>query len=305
MLTPPEQFGIVEPGLYRSDTLHPSHFPFIRSLNLKTAILLTPELPSRAMSNFFEENHIRLIDLGLGTWKHGGASAAAAGGGGGGGVVTAGAGSGSGSGGLSGNGAGSGMTGSTTGTTATTTTTTTTTATTAAATTTAAAAPTTIGHDDRDPSMANESRRPAAGIPPTAPAFQTSLWKPLSEELIKDGLELILDAKNYPIIVMDTSGIHEIGTFMGCLRRLQHWNFSSIIVEYRAYAGNKARYVNEQFIELFDVDWITLPEDLPQWWIEQEDMWHEEEEEKDRELEREQQSGQERPSVIQDYPRLL
>jgi hypothetical protein len=70
MLTPPEQFGIVEPGLYRSDTLHPSHFPFIRSLNIKTAILLTPELPSRAMSNFFEENQIRLIDLALGSWKN-------------------------------------------------------------------------------------------------------------------------------------------------------------------------------------------------------------------------------------------
>lgn len=60
---------------------------------------------------------------------------------------------------------------------------------------------------------------------------------------------------------------------MGCLRRLQHWNFSSIIVEYRAYAGNKARYVNEQFIELFDIDWITLPASLPTWWIEQEAMW--------------------------------
>lgn len=80
---------------------------------------------------------------------------------------------------------------------------------------------------------------------------------------------------------INRSGIHEIGTFMGCLRRLQHWNFSSIIVEYRAYAGNKARYVNEQFIELFDVDWITLPESLPPWWIEQEQMWREEEEERE------------------------
>ncbi|KAK3841116.1 MAG: protein-tyrosine phosphatase [Linnemannia gamsii] len=182
MLTPPEQFGIVELGLYRSDTLHPSHFPFIRSLNLKTAILLTPELPSRAMSNFFEENQIRLVDLALGSWKN---------------------------------------------------------------------------------NTNNNSGTP----------FQTSWWKPLSEELIKEGLEMILDVNNYPIMVMDTSGIHEIGTFMGCLRRLQHWNLSSIIVEYRAYAGNKARYVNEQFIELFDIDWITLPANLPDWWIEQEAMW--------------------------------
>ncbi|ORZ19216.1 tyrosine phosphatase family-domain-containing protein [Lobosporangium transversale] len=242
MLTPPEQFGIVEPGLYRSDTLHPSHFPFIRSLNLKTAILLTPELPSRAMSNFFEENQIRLIDLALGSWKNNMSNNsisnnsnnnnsnnnAADGQGIGEAVSGSGAGAGTGTG--TGSGGALAIAGGGTNVTLTT------------------------------PSV------------PAAP-FQTSWWKPLSEELIKDGLEMVLDAKNYPIIVMDTSGIHEIGTFMGCLRRLQHWNFSSIIVEYRAYAGSKARYVNEQFIELFDIDWITLPECLPTWWIEQEQMW--------------------------------
>ncbi|KAF9293621.1 hypothetical protein BGZ88_005121 [Linnemannia elongata] len=238
MLTPPEQFGIVEPGLYRSDTLHPSHFPFIRSLNLKTAILLTPELPSRAMSNFFEENQIRLIDLALGSWKNnpnnsnsGGNNAD---------------GSGTGQGGAGGDTSASGGGGVNTFTLTT-------------------------------PSI------------PAAP-FQTSWWKPLSEELIKEGLEMILDVNNYPIMVMDTSGIHEIGTFMGCLRRLQHWNLSSIIVEYRAYAGNKARYVNEQFIELFDIDWITLPANLPTWWIEQEAMWHEEEEEREMQLQQEREA---------------
>ncbi|KAF9925217.1 hypothetical protein BGZ67_008846 [Mortierella alpina] len=245
MLTPPEQFGIVEPGLYRSDTLHPSHFPFIRSLNIKTAILLTPELPSRAMSNFFEENQIRLVDLALGSWKNisgnsnNTSNTTTEGQGGQGGSGEPGSASG-------GTGAGGGTAGSS-------------------------------SYAVTTPSI------------PAAP-FQTSWWKPLSEELIKDGLEMVLDAKNYPIIVMDTSGIHEIGTFMGCLRRLQHWNFSSIIVEYRAYAGNKARYVNEQFIELFDIDWITLPETLPAWWIEQEQMWREEEEERELQLQQEREA---------------
>ncbi|KAF9579578.1 hypothetical protein BGW38_004112, partial [Lunasporangiospora selenospora] len=224
MLTPPEQFGIVESGLYRSDTLHPSNFPFIRSLNLKTAILLTPELPSRAMSNFFEENNIRLIDLALGSWKNN---------------ANSGNNTNSGTGDASGQETTSGASGS--------------------------------QQVQQQPQYHHHNLNPVTTPSIPAASFQTSWWKPLSEELIKDGLEMILDANNYPIIVMDTSGIHEIGTFMGCLRRLQHWNFSSII--YRAYAGNKARYVNEQFIELFDVDWITLPESLPNWWIEQEQMW--------------------------------
>lgn len=88
----------------------------------------------------------------------------------------------------------------------------------------------------------------------------------------------------------DRSGIHESGTLVGCLRKLEGWNFSSIITEvngivlfhimvvnwiiqqYRAYAGTKARYVNEQFIELFDLDLVTLPPNLPDWLIDQQNM---------------------------------
>lgn len=85
---------------------------------------------------------------------------------------------------------------------------------------------------------------------------------------------------------------------MGCLRRLQHWNFSSIIVEYRAYAGNKARYVNEQFIELFDVDLITLPDSPPTWWIEKEHMWHQEEEQvRESQLQQERETQQQQQAL--------
>ncbi|RHZ46316.1 hypothetical protein Glove_627g19 [Diversispora epigaea] len=179
MFTPPEQFGIVEKGLYRSDMLHASNFSFIKTLHLKTVIILSPEVPTRALANFLEENKIKLVHLGLRVWK------------------------------------------------------------------------------------------PNLG------------WKPVSEELIKDGLEMVLNAANYPILVMCTSGIHETGTFIGCLRKLQNLNFSSIIIEYRCYAGNKGRYVNEQFIELFDMDLITLPHNLPPWFIKQRKFWQQEEKEEE------------------------
>eukprot|EP00842_Homolaphlyctis_polyrhiza_P006456 jgi/Hompol1/6811/HPOL_005104-RA len=56
-------------------------------------------------------------------------------------------------------------------------------------------------------------------------------WRPVSEELIKEALELLLDATSHPILIMCTSGVHETGTLVGCLRKLQGWNFNSIVVE--------------------------------------------------------------------------
>ena len=61
LLTPPQHFGTVEKGVYRSDMLRPSHFTFIKSLRLKTILVLSPEVTTRAVTNFLEENNIRLV----------------------------------------------------------------------------------------------------------------------------------------------------------------------------------------------------------------------------------------------------
>jgi hypothetical protein len=58
---------------------------------------------------------------------------------------------------------------------------------------------------------------------------------------------------------------------VGILRKLQHWSFSSIVFEYRSFAGPNARFTEEQFIEVFDEKIIVLPSNLPTWWIEQEE----------------------------------
>lgn len=39
-----------------------------------------------------------------------------------------------------------------------------------------------------------------------------------------------------------------------------------------------SRYASEQFIELFDTDLITLPPELPAWFVEQEALWKAEQE---------------------------
>ena len=41
-------------------------------------------------------------------------------------------------------------------------------------------------------------------------------------------------------------GRHRSGTVVGCYRKLQRWALSSILEEYRRYAGMKVRVLNEQ-----------------------------------------------------------
>lgn len=50
---------------------------------------------------------------------------------------------------------------------------------------------------------------------------------------------------------------------MGCLRKLQRWNLTSIFSEYRRHAGSRVRQLNEQFIEFFDVDMVAVPANGP------------------------------------------
>ncbi|KAJ3200566.1 tyrosine-protein phosphatase required for protection against superoxide stress (By similarity) [Dinochytrium kinnereticum] len=82
-------------------------------------------------------------------------------------------------------------------------------------------------------------------------------WDPISEDVVLEALDCILDPRSYPIAIMCNLGRHRTGTVVGCLRKLQRWNLTSIFEEYRRYAGPKVRVLNEQFIELFDCDLAT------------------------------------------------
>ncbi|KAE8967891.1 hypothetical protein PR003_g19234 [Phytophthora rubi] len=94
----------------------------------------------------------------------------------------------------------------------------------------------------------------------------SSQWKGISEGMAKEAIECILDQRRHPILVMCKTGVHFAGTMIGCLRRLQNWSLTSTIDKYRNIAGSvKTRFENEQFIELFDVDLVTLPQQLPSW----------------------------------------
>lgn len=47
---------------------------------------------------------------------------------------------------------------------------------------------------------------------------------------------------------------------------MQHWSYTSIFNEYRLFAHPKERAMDQQFIELFDVNYVPLAHKyLPDW----------------------------------------
>jgi protein tyrosine/serine phosphatase len=179
-LYPPARFGLVENGVYRSAVLRPTNFQYVKQLRLKTVVRLSPEVPNKYITAFYEENGVRIIHLGL---------------------------------------------------------------------------------------KALETRTETNTL--------------LTEEVVKEALEIILDTSHHPLLLVCSSGCHHTGIVVACLRKLLDYNLTSILQEYRDYALSNTRAINEQFIELFDTDLVTLPpeERMPSWFLDWRRMKREEEEE--------------------------
>lgn len=69
---------------------------------------------------------------------------------------------------------------------------------------------------------------------------------PPPEPLIIQALTYLLQPQTFPTLVCCNMGRHRSGTVVGCYRKLQKWALSSILEEYRRYAGVKVRVLNEQ-----------------------------------------------------------
>ncbi|EST04491.1 Protein-tyrosine phosphatase, SIW14-like protein [Kalmanozyma brasiliensis GHG001] len=87
--------------------------------------------------------------------------------------------------------------------------------------------------------------------------YSTNAWDPITEEVVLQALHLLVQPTTYPVLVMCNLGRHRTGTVVGCFRKLQRWNLSAILEEYRRFVGGqKYRILNEQFIELFDEELV-------------------------------------------------
>ncbi|KAK9473483.1 putative tyrosine-protein phosphatase [Dipodascopsis tothii] len=87
-------------------------------------------------------------------------------------------------------------------------------------------------------------------------------WDQLPEQTIVRALQLIADRRNYPLLVCGGMGRHRSGTVIGCLRRVQRWNLSSVSEEYRRFAGSRKRVLIELHIEAFDTASVKINREL-------------------------------------------
>jgi hypothetical protein len=96
------------------------------------------------------------------------------------------------------------------------------------------------------------------------------------ERALKVALELALDSTAAPLLITDDSGGVAAAVLLGCLRRLERWSLSSIVLEMSSFGP--IPYLGQQYVELFDPDIVTLPSNLPDWFVRSMEMFAEEEE---------------------------
>ncbi len=95
----------------------------------------------------------------------------------------------------------------------------------------------------------------------------------IPEDVIADALGVLLDVTNHPVLIHCNKGKHRTGCLVGCLRKVQQWSLTSIFDEYRRFAVNKVRVLDQQFIELFDTGHVRYRlSNAPNWLIEQHDQ---------------------------------
>lgn len=93
-------------------------------------------------------------------------------------------------------------------------------------------------------------------------------WDGLTEHSIRNALQTIVNADNYPLLVCCGMGRHRTGTVIGCLRRLMGWNLASVSEEYRRFTGSRGgRILVELLIEAFEIKSVNIDRDKAPHWL--------------------------------------
>lgn len=79
----------------------------------------------------------------------------------------------------------------------------------------------------------------------------------IPEEVFIEALKAVFTPANHPMLIHCNKGKHRTGCLIGCLRKVQQWSLTVIFDEYRRFAEPKPRFLDQQFIELFDTSSLT------------------------------------------------
>ncbi|KAI5969996.1 hypothetical protein CANMA_001036 [Candida margitis] len=217
MLVSPENFGTVEPGVYRCSKLEVENFQFLETLNLKSIILLDAENPPRSLSKFLEENKIDLYSLGdlkISNHQHTGMSSKTD---------------------LEDYTVDNDDLTSNTSTRSST------------------SASTQLQQQQRQQQQSQQSYIDPLTPIPILSRNSRDQWMLIEKNIIVKSFEIILNNKRHPILIVDSTA-----TLIGILRKIQKWNFNSILNEYRIFNGTstKNNYFAETFLELISIELI-------------------------------------------------
>mmetsp|Transcript_5716 Transcript_5716/g.10244 ORF Transcript_5716/g.10244 Transcript_5716/m.10244 type:complete len:235 (-) Transcript_5716:1003-1707(-) len=88
----------------------------------------------------------------------------------------------------------------------------------------------------------------------------------INPAIILLAVQTLLDVRNHPILVHCNKGKHRTGCLIGCLRKCCGWSLSGTLDEYIRFSHPKSRFMDQQFIELFDVNGVRLKRKyVPSW----------------------------------------
>lgn len=65
-------------------------------------------------------------------------------------------------------------------------------------------------------------------------------------------LDVVLDRRNYPLLVHCNHGKHRTGCVIAAIRKLSGWNLDSVVDEYKSYAQPKIRECDVEYITVFE-----------------------------------------------------
>lgn len=197
MLVPPDNFGLVEPGVYRCSKLEAGHFPFLETLQLKSLVVLDAAKPPRTLRSFLDDNNVELFNLGaMKISNH--------------------------------------------------------------QNTESSSSKTSVSDSDGVDVSGHHHKNEEIDLVVLDTKKRNDLWMIVEKNLIVTAFEILFNKSNHNLLLVDLSL-----TLVGILRKIQKWNFNSIVNEYRIYTGNasKNNYNMEVFLELVETELVPCEVD--------------------------------------------